>query len=137
MLVSAGPGPSSTSWMARESTYEGIVAFPDCVPGGTTVEAGESTAGVDSSSKTQRWRTLELATRIGRRPLCVLVDSGSTGNYIDARECAARRMKIEAEEKPEELKMADGTVVKTEGRVQLKLKCGGYRGESLPGFSLI
>ena len=37
-------------------------------------------------------------------------------------------MKIEAEEKPEELKMADGTVVKTEGRVQLKLKCGGYRG---------
>ena len=37
-------------------------------------------------------------------------------------------MKIEAEEKSEELKMADGTVVKTEGRVQLKLKCGGYRG---------
>ena len=96
--------------------------------GGTTVEAGESTAGVDSSSKTQRRRTLELAARIGRRPLRVLVDSGSTGNYIDARECAARRMKIEAEDKPEELKMADGTVVKMEGRVQLKLKCGGYRG---------
>ena len=115
--------------MARESTYEGTVVFPDCVPGGTTVEAGESTAGVDSSSKTQRRRTLELAARIGRRPLRVLVDSGSTGNYIDARECAARRMKIEAEEKPEELKMADGTVVKTEGRVQLKLKCGGYRGD--------
>ena len=38
-------------------------------------------------------------------------------------------MKIEAEDKPEELKMADDTVVKTEGRVQLKLKCGGYRGD--------
>ena len=50
-------------------------------------------------------------------------------NYIDARECAARRLKIEAEGQPEELKMADGTVVKTEGRVQLKLKCGGYRGD--------
>ena len=37
-------------------------------------------------------------------------------------------MTIDAEEKSEELKMADGTVVKTEGRVQLKLKCGGYRG---------
>ena len=43
------------------------------------------------------------------------MDSGSTGNYIDARECAMRGIKIEAEEKPEELKMAHGTVVKTEG----------------------
>ena len=97
--------------------------------GGTTVEVGKSTVGVDSSSKTQRRRTLELAARIGGRPLCVLVDSGSTGNYIDAQECAVRGIKIEAEEKPEELKMADGTMVKIEGRVQLKLKCGGYRGD--------
>ena len=44
MVVSAGPGPSSTSWVARESTYEGMVAFPNCVPRGTTIEAGESTA---------------------------------------------------------------------------------------------
>ena len=34
MVVSVGPGPSSTSWMARESTYEGIVAFPDMSLGG-------------------------------------------------------------------------------------------------------
>ena len=47
----------------------------------------------------------------------VLVDSGSTGNYLDARECIARRIKIEAGDQSEELKMADGTVVKTEGRV--------------------
>ena len=84
---------------------------------------------MDSSSKTQRRRTLELAARIGWRPLRVLVDSGSTGNYIDARGCAARRLEIEVEDQPEELKMADGTVVKIEGRVQLKLKCGGYRGD--------
>ena len=43
------------------------------------------------------------------------MDSGSTGNYIDAWECATRGIKIEAEDKPEELKMADGTVVQTEG----------------------
>ena len=55
--------------------------------------------------------------------------SGSIGNYIDARECTARRIKIEAEDQSEELKMADGTVVKTEGRVQFVLKCGGYRGQ--------
>ena len=52
MVVGVEPGPSSTSWMAQESTNEGEVVFPDCVPGGTTVEAGEFTVGVDSSSKT-------------------------------------------------------------------------------------
>ena len=55
------------------------------------------------------------------------MDSRSTNNYIDARECVARGMKIEAEDKSEELKMADGTMVQTKGRVQFALKCGGYR----------
>ena len=105
------------------------VLSPNNVPRGTTVEVGESTAGVDSSSRTPKWRTLELATRIGRRPLRVLVDSGSIGNYIDARECTTWRIKIEAEDQAEELKIADGTVVKTEGLVQFVLKCGGYRGQ--------
>ena len=129
MVVSVGPGPSSTSWMAREPTYEGTVAFPDCVLGGTTVEAGEPIVGVDASSKTQRWRALELAARIGHQPMHVLVDSGSTGNYIDTLECTARRIKIEVEDEEEELKMADGIVVKTKGRIQFVLKCGGYRGQ--------
>ena len=59
----------------------------------------------------------------------VLVDSGSTSNYIDAQDCVARRIKIEVEDQAEELKMADGTVVKTEGRVQFVLKCDAYRGQ--------
>ena len=33
------------------------------------------------------------------------------------------------EDQAEELKMVDCTVVKTEGRVQFVLKCGGYRGQ--------
>ena len=115
--------------MARESIKEGEVVFPDCVARGTTVEAGGFIVGVDSSSKTPRRRTLELAARIGQRPLRVLVDSGSTGNSMDAQECPARGIKIEAEDKPEELKIADGIVVQTEGRVQFVLKCGGYRGK--------
>ena len=45
------------------------------------------------------------------------MDSGSTGNYIDARECTPQKIKVEAEDKPEELKMADGIVVQAEGRV--------------------
>ena len=83
--------------------------------GGTIVEVGDSMAGVDSSSRIPMRRTLELATTIGSRPIRVLVDSGSTGNSINARECIARRIKIEAEDQVEELKMADGTVVKIEG----------------------
>ena len=115
--------------MARRSTDGQEVVSPDCVPRGTTVEVGESTVGVDSSSRTPKRRTLELVARIGHRPMFVLVDSGSTGNYIDAWECTTRRIKIEAEDQSEELKMADGTMVKTEGRVQFVLKCGGYRGQ--------
>ena len=38
-------------------------------------------------------------------------------------------MKIEVEVQPKELKIANGTVVKIEGRVQFVLKCGGYRGQ--------
>ena len=66
MVVSTRPGPSSTSWLARGSTDGQEVVSPDSVPGGMTVEVRESTAGVDSSSRTAKWRTLELAVRIGR-----------------------------------------------------------------------
>ena len=59
----------------------------------------------------------------------VLMIFVSIGNYIDARECATRGIKIEEEDQAEELRMADDTVVKTEGRVQFVLKCGGYRGD--------
>ena len=93
VVVSAEPGTSSACWMARRSTDGQEEVSPDCIPGGTTVEVGESTAGVDSSSRTPKRRTLELAVRIGRRPMRALVDFGSTGNYIYARECTARRIK--------------------------------------------
>ena len=48
------------------------VVSPDSDPGGTTVEVGESMAGVDSSSRTPKRRTLELVARIGRQPMRVL-----------------------------------------------------------------
>ena len=43
------------------------------------------------------------------------MDPGSASNHIDATECTTRGMKVEAEDKVEELKMADGTMVQTEG----------------------
>ena len=78
--------------------------------------------GVDSLSRTPKRRTLQLVTRIGGQPICVLVDSGSTGNCIDAQEWIAHEIKIETEDHTNALKMADGIVVKTEGRVYLVLK---------------
>ena len=53
MVVNAGPGPSSTSGMTRGSTDGQEVESPDSVPGGTTVEVGESMAGVDSQVELQ------------------------------------------------------------------------------------
>ena len=80
--VNVGPGPSCSSWLARGSTDGWEVVSPDSVLGGTTIEVGESMVGVDSSSKTPKRRILELAARIGSRPMRVLVDSGLTRNYI-------------------------------------------------------
>ena len=57
------------------------------------------------------------------------MDSGSTSNYIDTRECIARGIKVEKEDQTEELKMTDGAMVRTERQVRFVLKCGGYRGE--------
>ena len=41
----------------------------------------------------------------------------SIDNYIDVQECATHGMKIEVEDQAKELKMADGAMVKIEGRV--------------------
>ena len=57
------------------------------------------------------------------------MDLGLISNDIDTQECAARVIKFEAEDQSKELKMADGLVVRTKGRVQFVLKCGGYKGE--------
>ena len=89
-------------------------ALSDSTKGGMAVEVVESVWSMDSSSKTPR-RTLELARRIGKRPVRMLIDSGATGNYVSAQECAARKIKIEKEKNGKELTMADGSKVKTIG----------------------
>ena len=53
--------------------------------------------------------------QIGCRPMRVLVESELIGNYIDARECTTRGIKIKAEDQAEEFKMPNGTMVKIEG----------------------
>ena len=60
--------------------------------------------------------------------MSILLDSGSTGNFVDARMCTAMGIKVECDQHPKELQMADGTTVQKEGKVQIQLWCGGYRG---------
>ena len=81
--------------------------------------------GIAAAERTQK--TFELAGKIGRKPLSILLDSGSTGNFVSARICTAIKLKPEKDANPEELKMADGSIVKTEGKVQIQLRCGKYR----------
>ena len=57
----------------------------------------------------------------------MLIDSGATGNYVSAQECAGK-IKIEKGKNGKELMMADGSKVKTIGRVQLSVRYGGYHG---------
>ena len=47
----------------------------------------------------------------------MLINSGTTGNYILAQECTPRRIKIEKEQEGTELTMADGANMKKLGRV--------------------
>ena len=59
--------------------------FSDGDLGKATVWVGDSLLDMESSSRTQKWRrSLELVAKVGSRSMRILVDSGLTGNYIDA-----------------------------------------------------
>ena len=83
--------------------------------------------GVSTGTRTHQG-TLELAGRIGRKSCKILIDSGSTGNYISTQVCTAHGIKIENDKYPDRLTVADGTTIKTDGKVQIQFKCGGYKG---------
>ena len=88
----------------------------DSIEGGMAIEVVESVWSMDSSSKTPR-RTLELARRIRKRLVRMLINLGVTGTYVSAQEYAVRKLKIEKEENGKELTIADGSKVSTIGRV--------------------
>ena len=126
-MVSTGPGLANQNQLAWEACMVDDDALSDSTEGGMAVEVVESVWSMDSSSKTPR-RTLELVGRIGKRPVRMLINSGATGNYVSAQECTTRKIKIKKEKNGKELTMADGSKVKTIGRVRLDVRCGGYHG---------
>ena len=108
--MTASPPDSSTGEATKEEPQTGISVF-----------------GASQCGRTHL-RTLELIGRIGRKSWRFLIDSGSSGNYISAQVCTAHRVKVEEDPLPDTLTMADGTKTQTEGKVQFRFKCGGYRG---------
>ena len=76
MVVSGGPGPSPSSWLALEIyQWMGNSISLTSVLVGTTVEVGESMVQVwIPKVELHKQRTLELAARIGHR--LMLVSSG-------------------------------------------------------------
>ena len=73
-------------------------ALSDSIEGGMTEEVFESVWSMNSTIRRPR-RTLELAGRIGKRPVRILIDSGTIGINISAQECTTRRIKIEREQR--------------------------------------
>ena len=132
-VVDARPGPSLNQ-SARGLESGECSSAPDAHVTSPTRDC--AVWGISAAQRTHK--TFELAGRIGKRPVNVLLDSGSTGNFVDARMCTAMGIKVERDQHPEELQMADGTTVQTEGRVQIQLRCGGYRGtvqaKAFPGL---
>ena len=123
------PGSVNQSQATRKTVDEDITGSSNHVSEEATIGGVESAWGLESTSRTQR-KTLELAGRIGKKPIKVLIDSESTGNYISAQECAARGLRIDPGRacEREELRMANGSVVQTAGSIKILLKCGAYRG---------
>ena len=128
----ADVGPESTVWK-QEAQRDALVidASPlDVSIEGTAIvgtSADATVYGVGTGVRTHKG-TLELAGRIGSKSWRLLIDSGSTGNYISTQVCTDHNLRVEKDPTPDQLTMADGTQTKTAGKVQVKFKCGGYRG---------
>lgn len=103
-VVSTGPGSSDSNQLTREPTQAIEIVFSNSERRKVENVVGDSVLDLESSSRTQQWRhTLEPKAKMGYRPLRILVDSGSIGNYIDAREYIERNIQIENEKISKEL----------------------------------
>ena len=118
MVENAGPGSSELNQVTRDPIRVEEIVFPDNDLGKVTVWVGIPLLGMESPSRTRQWcHTLEVAAKVRSWLMRILVDLGLTGNYIDARECAVKKLQVENEEAVEELCLVNGSIVKTEGRV--------------------
>ena len=98
---------------------------PDSPVRQSTTEGRAAVRGISALVRT-RGKVIELAGEIYKRPVSMLIDSGSTGNYVTAQTRTMLGIHIEEEPTNEELQLADGSPVTTQGRVKLHIKYGKY-----------
>ena len=104
--------------------------LPEHSSGEPPTREARAEAGISSAVRIHG-NVLELAGRVQKYPTRVLLDSGSTGNFISTQFVAAVGLKVQPDPEWEEITLADGSRLKTEGRVQFMLRCGGYKGRIL------
>ena len=87
------------------------VTLGDSTEGTTIRPIGPVEATPVEVSSTERIpsQTIELLGMIHRRPIRVLLDSGSTGNYISDHVAQSFNLIVKSEEGTEQLTLADGS----------------------------
>jgi hypothetical protein len=115
------------SWRSF-SPYRGRT--PEHSAGETPTDASRAEVRVSSAFRIHG-NVIELAGRVQKSPTRVLLDSGSTGNFVSSQFVAAVGLRVQPDPEWEEISLADGSKLKTEGRVQFVLRCGGYTGRIL------
>ena len=98
-----------------------MVSLGDLTKGTITKPIGlvEATPVEVSSTKGIPSQTIELSGMIHKRPIRVLLDSGSTGNYISDHVAQSFNSIIQSEEGNEQLTLADGSKEQAQGYVSL------------------
>ena len=114
-MVGVGSGSSSQDRGIRRSGHSVGPGSFDRSAGGSTIQ---NTVAINAVGTVQTPRkTLALAGRVGKHRWPILIDSGSTGNYVSAQVCTVCRLRVERDQYPEELTLADGSKGRTEGQV--------------------
>ena len=119
-VVKVGPGVD-VGYPLQTTKRDGaqVVSLGDSAEGAITRPIGpvEATPTEVSSTKRIHLQTIELLGMIHRRPIKILLDIGSTGNYISKKIAQSFNFIIQAEEQSEQLTLADGCKVQSHGYV--------------------
>ena len=114
------------SWQSAQ----GGAVLPEGSSGESLARWAEADARISSAVRIHG-HVLELAGRVQKYPTRVLLHSGSTGNFISTQFVAAVGLRVQPDPEWEAVTLADGSKLRTEGRVQFTLRCGNYKERGL------
>ena len=116
---------------SRYLVDQGVSTRLGVAAGATQGESPDLDGPVDEIVSAVRLRgsVIELASRVKERPVKVLLDSGTTGNFISYAMATVLKLKITSNVDFQDLTLADGSKVWTARYVQFTMNCGGYKGK--------